>query len=396
VDGVLGRDRQEAREAEGLAPYAARSADSAGRVHAEPADRERTAFQIDRERIGRSRAFRRLQYKTQVFVNHEGDYYRTRLTHTLEAAQIARTVARALGLNEDLTEAVTLAHDVGHPPFGHAGERALRALMADHHGFEHNAQALRIVDLLERRYAAFRGLNLTREVREGLWKRRDSETARALGYGEAFDAGRGPLLEHQVSDWADGIAYDHHDLDDALKAGLVTLGDLAALPPWEEAEAFVAEQFARAGADRADRVRRQEGIRFLMRGQIEDLVATTRARLAEARVRSVADVRAHDHAAGPLVSLSAAALDRKAQLQAFLEERVYRNARVERQVEKGKRVLAALFEEFVARPHLLPDEYREWVDRAGVHRGVCDYLAGMTDRYAPREHQKLFALFEPM
>ncbi len=392
------REELEAREADWLAPYAMASRASAGRAHPEPEHELRTAFQRDRERIVRSRAFRRLQYKTQVFVNHEGDYYRTRLTHTLEAAQIARAVACALRLNEDLAEAVTLAHDIGHPPFGHAGERALRALMIDHGGFEHNAQALRLVDLLERRYTRFRGLNLTREVREGIWKRRDSETARALGYEQVFDLREGPLLEFLVSDWADGIAYDHHDLDDALKAGLVRLEDLRGLQVWDEAGAEVeaAMEAVGAGADRAERVRRQEAIRALMGRQVADLIEASRRRLEEEGIRSLEDVRAHAASARPLVTLSEAALERKRELQAFLHRRVYRDYRVERQVEKGKRLLSALFEEYVAHPNLLPEEYQEWVDRAGVHRGVCDYVSGMTDRYAQREHQKLFAPFEPM
>ncbi len=397
-EGVVRRGELEAREAEWLAPYAMPSGASVGREHDEPEPELATAFQRDRDRIIRSRAFRRLQYKTQVFVNHEGDYYRTRLTHTIEAAQIARAAARALRLNEDLAEAVTLAHDIGHPPFGHAGERALRDLMRDRGGFEHNAQALRLVDLLERRYAGFRGLNLTQEVREGIWKRRDSETARALGYDRAFDRGVGPLLEFSVSDWADGIAYDHHDLDDALKAGLVRTGELRGLPAWDEAQEDVERAMEAAGerADRAERVRRQEAIRAMLGRQIRDLIATTRARLIEEGIATRADVRAHTDEARPLVTLSPAALERKRTLQEFLRERVYRDYRIQRQVEKGKRLLSALFEEYVAHPQLLPDEYREWVERAGLHRGVCDYVSGMTDRYAAREHQQLFAKFEPM
>lgn len=393
--GILRREELEEREAGWLAPYAMPSVASLGRVHEDPEHAVRPAFQLDRERIIRCRAFRRLQYKTQVFVNHEGDYYRTRLTHTLEAAQITRLLARALRLNEDLAEAISLAHDIGHPPFGHAGERALRALMQDHGGFEHNAQALRLVDLLERRYTRFRGLNLSYEVREGIWKRRHSDTAKALGYGDTFDPSRGPLLEAQVSDWADSIAYDHHDLDDALKAGLIRREDLHGLEAWDEAEAAVDALFAEVGeaGDRAERVRRQEIVRYLRDQQLRDLVATTRERLTEAGIESLDDLRQHT---GELVGLSPESLRRKKQLQRFLEERVYRNFRVRRSVEKGKRIIVALFEEFTREPRLLPEEYQEWVERAGVQRGVCDYIAGMTDRYAQREYRKLFTHFEPM
>ena len=395
IPEVARREELEAREAAWLAGYAMPSHASAGRRHAEPEHSLGTAFQRDRKRIINSRAFRRLQYKTQVFVNHEGDYYRTRLTHTIEASQIAGTVARALRLNEDLAEAITLAHDIGHPPFGHAGQRALAGLMKDAGGFEHNAQALRLVDLLERRYTAFRGLNLTFEVREGIWKRRDSETCRAFGYDREFDLKRGALLEAQVSDWSDGIAYDHHDLDDALKSGLIRLEDLHELDLWDEASRAVEERFAAAGstADKAERVRRQELIRFLVGRQVRDLVTYTLQRLEAEGIETLEDVRA---ATEPLVGLSEQALTAKHELQAFLDQRVYKHYRVKRQVHKGRRVIEDLFAEYVANPHLLPEEYQEWVEREGVQRGVCDYVAGMTDRYAQREHQKLFALFEPM
>ena len=389
------RDALEAREAEWLAPYAQPSSQSAGRQHDEPASPDLTSYQLDRQRVIHSRAFRRLQYKTQVFVNHEGDYYRTRLTHTVEAAQIARQVARALQLNEDLTEVIALAHDLGHPPFGHAGERALAALMRDHGGFEHNAQALRIVDLLERRHMDFRGLNLSFEVREGIWKRRDTATARALGYGETFDPGQAPLLEAQVADMVDSIAYDHHDLDDALKSGLLTPDDLAGCELWDDACAAVEQRYATAGehADRAERVRRQEIVRWLRRAQIEDLITTTRANLAAAGVSDLAGVRAHQ---GTLASLSDDAQRRKRALQRILETQVYRHYRVVRLVEKARRFLERLFHAFVEQRQQLPDEYQEWVDVAGLERAVCDYLAGMTDRYAQHEYRKLFRPFEPM
>lgn len=392
---ILTRAALEAREAVELAPYALPSAASQGRTHAEADADYGTAFQRDRERIVRSRAFRRLQYKTQVFVNHEGDYYRTRLTHSLEGAQIARTVARTLRLNEDLAETISLAHDIGHPPFGHAGERALRALMADHGGFEHNAQALRLVDLLERRHTGFRGLNLTYEVREGIWKRRDTETSRALGYGQEFSTERAPLLEAQVADCVDSIAYDHHDLDDALKAGLIRRDDLRGIAVVDEAEQAVARLFRDTGpgADTAERVHRQELIRHLRRQQIQDLISETERRLSAGNVSTLDDVRA---ARGNLVGLSEPVRRHKQVLQAFLQDRVYRHWKVKRAVEKGQRLIERLFAEFIAKPHLLPEEYQEWVERAGAHRGVCDYIAGMTDRYAQREYRQLFAHFESM
>lgn len=389
----ISRAELQAREAQQLAPFAMPSTQTRGRTHEEGEHPFGTAYQRDRERVVRCRAFRRLQYKTQVFVNHEGDYYRTRLTHSLEAAQIARVVARTLRLNEDLAETISLAHDIGHPPFGHAGERALRKLMEGHGGFEHNAQALRLVDLLERRHTAFRGLNLSYEVREGIWKQRDSDTSRALGYADTFDRAAGPLLEAQVADCVDSIAYDHHDLDDALKAGLLRRDDLKGIAAIDEAEAAVDEIFAERGCDMAERVRRQELIRYLRHNQIADLIETTRRNLDERGIDSLQAVRA---AQTPLVALSASASERQRELQVFLEKRVYHHYRVKRQVEKGQRFVTALFEEFVARPHLLPEEYQEWVERAGLERGVCDYLAGMTDRYAQREYQKLFTLFEAM
>lgn len=384
---LLLREELEAREAQWLAPWAMPSRASAGRARPEPEHEFRGAYQRDRERIIHSRAFRRLEYKTQVFANHEGDYYRTRLTHTIEVAQISRTVARALRLNEDLAEAIALGHDVGHPPFGHAGERALAELMKDHGGFEHNAQALRTVDLLERRHARFRGLNLTYEVREGLWKRRDSETCRALGYADVFDRSVGPLLEAQIVDQADGLAYDAHDLDDALKSGLLRLDDVKDLALWQAASPGVQARLAEAGADPDDRVLRQEMLRGMVGLQVKDLVLTSRQRIEALGIRSLDDVRGCKE---QVVQLSPALRQKKAELERFLFQRVYRHHRVMREMEKAKRFLVALFREFVQHPNLLPDEYQEWVRQVGLERGVCDYLAGMTDRYALGEYRKLF------
>jgi dGTPase len=385
------RDELETREERELAPYAMRTRASRGRRFPEPEHPYRTAYQRDRERVIHATAFRRLEYKTQVFHNNEGDYYRTRLTHTLEAAQLARAIARVLRLNEDLAETIALAHDLGHTPFGHAGQDALHELMATHGGFEHNIQSLRIVDLLERRYAKFRGLNLTHEVREGIWKRRSQDQERATELG--FDRTLGPLLEAQVADQADSLAYDHHDADDGLKSGIITDQDLARIPLWKRALDAADERIAAAGpkGDGDPRIRRREAIRFLIDLQVTDLVTTTRRRLEEDRIGTIEDVR---RAKRPLVGLSSELDAQRHELQEFLFKKVYRHYRVMRMAEKAKRFLEALFHEYVKHPNELPPEYQEWVTREGVHRGVCDYIAGMTDRYAQREYEKLFHPFE--
>jgi dGTPase len=385
------RDELEERETRELAPYAVRSSRSRGRSVAEPEHPYRTAFQRDRERVIASSAFRRLEHKTQVFVATESDYYRTRLTHTIEVAQIARTVARALRLNEDLAEAISLAHDLGHTPFGHAGQDALSELMHEHGGFEHNLQSLRIVDLLERRYAKFRGLNLSYEVREGIWKRRSDSQDKAQALG--FDKRLAATLEAQVADCADSLAYDHHDVDDGLKSGMIEEKDLANVSLWQQALAAADERIAAAGAkaDGDPRVRRREAIRFMVDLQVTDLVSTTRQRLEEQGVKTFDDVR---NAKKPIVGLSAGLDAKKHELQEFLFKRVYRHYRVMRMAEKAKRFVQALFAEYVKHPNELPEEFQEWVAREGVHRGVADYLAGMTDRYAQREYEKLFHPFE--
>ena len=385
------RDELEEREKRELAPYAVRATASRGRRYPEPEHPYRTSFQRDRERVIASSAFRRLEHKTQVFVATESDYYRTRLTHTIEVAQIARTVARALRLNEDLAESIALAHDLGHTPFGHAGQDALHELMHEHGGFEHNLQSLRIVDLLERRYAKFRGLNLSYEVREGIWKRRSDSQDKAEKLG--FDKRLAATLEAQVADCADSLAYDHHDVDDGLKSGMIQESDLAGIELWQRALRAADERIEAAGekADANPRVRRREAIRFLVDLQVTDLVATTRKRLEENGIKTFDDVR---NARRPLVGLSAELDARKHEFQEFLFKRVYRHYRVMRMAEKAKRFLAALFAEYVKHPHELPEEYQEWVAREGVHRGVCDYIAGMTDRYAQREYEKLFHPFE--
>ncbi|WP_123399025.1 deoxyguanosinetriphosphate triphosphohydrolase [Inmirania thermothiophila] len=374
-----------------LAPYAASAASSRGRRHPEPPPRYRGEYQRDRDRIIHCAAFRRLEYKTQVFVNHEGDLFRTRLTHSLEVAQIARTVARALGLDEDLTEGIALAHDLGHPPFGHAGQEALDACMAPWGGFEHNLQALRVVDELEERYARFRGLNLMFETREGLLKH--CPPARARGLGEVarrFLDGTQPTLEAQVVNLADEIAYHAHDVDDGLRAGLLRLEELAGLALVRACLDEVEAEHPGLGGRR----RVHELVRRLIDRQVTDLIEATAAALEAAAPADVEAVRARPE---PLARHSEAMRRASLELKGFLRERLYRHYRVERMTAKARRVVTALFEAFVDNPRLLPPAAREAAARleaeageAGRARAVADYIAGMTDRYALAEHRRLF------
>jgi dGTPase len=373
------------REDEVLAPYAMHTRQSHGRRHPEPPHPFRTLYQRDRDRVVHSTAFRRLMHKTQVLVTQTNDHHRTRLTHTLEVAQIARTVARALGLNEDLTEAVALSHDLGHPPFGHAGERALDSCMRGHGGFEHNLHALRIVEVLEYRYADFPGLNLSWEVREAMAlhsKRRDDPAvAPFAGVGR-------PLLEAQVADAADGLAYSAHDVDDALSLGLITPDDLNEVAFWRRA---VERVRAKHGALRPEQFQ-PAAVRALIDAQVVDLLTETRRRLREGRVRSVDDVR---RAPGPLAGFGPEVQAQKEELEAFLRQRVYQHYRVQRMAEKGARLVGGLFAEFCRRPQLLPDRYGQRI-QGGPERVVCDYVAGMTDRYAQDEHLRLFQPYTPV
>jgi len=382
---LLTREELEVRERQNLAPYAVCSGDGRGRVHAEPEHRFRTAFQRDRDRIVRSTAFRRLEYKTQVFVNHEGDHYRTRLTHTLEVAQIARTLARSLNLNEDLTEAVALAHDVGHTPFGHSGEEALRALMADSGGFEHNAHGLRVVELLEHPYeSSFPGLNLCYEVREGMAKHRTLHDTPAP---DVYEPDRRPTLEAQVVNLADAIAYDSHDLDDGLAAGMITGEDLGGLRLWRQALAHAAERTGRPADDLSPR----RVVKALIDLEVTDLLETTRDLLAGANPRCADDVRNQDRR---LVAFSDRVRDQKRDLEAFLMEHIYRHYRVARMMAKARHFLEQLFRAYVENPRLMPPPHQARISTEGLERTVCDYVAGMTDRFAQSEHLKLFAPFE--
>ena len=369
-----------------LASYAVSAANSRGRALAEPSPAERSEFQRDRDRIVHSTAFRRLEYKTQVFVNHEGDLFRTRLTHSLEVAQIARGIARALQLNEDLVEAISLAHDLGHTPFGHAGQDALNERMLDYGGFEHNLQSLRTVDLLEERYAAFDGLNLCFETREGILKHCSPAKARTLGeLGRRFLENLSPSLEAQICNIADAIAYNNHDIDDGLRSGLVTLEQL------DEVEAFsrhVAEA-RREYPDLAGRRLIHETIRRMINAQVLDLIAETRRNIAAAAPHSLADV----HACGPLVAFSAGMHAQQRSLKSFLRDNLYRHYQVLRMTNKARRIIGDLFGAFMSEAQLLPPQYQQMA-AADLPRAVADYIAGMTDRYAIREHRRLFAVGE--
>lgn len=376
---------------ESLARFAAHDARSRGRRHPEPSPEFRTEFQRDRDRIIHSNAFRRLVYKTQVFVNHEGDLYRTRVTHSLEVAQVARSIARALRVNETLTEAISLAHDLGHTPFGHAGQDALNACMRKYGGFEHNLQSLRVVDELEERYAEFRGLNLTFETREGILKHCSLRNARALGeLGERFVKRRQPGLEAQIANLADEIAYNNHDVDDGVRAGLINVQDLLAVRLFRRQFEVAAARYP--GVE--ERRLLHEAVRRMINFVVVDLIRTTSGRLAEAKPKSIDDIRGRSKA---LVGLSAAVAAEHQELKLFLRDRVYRHYKVLRMTAKARRTLTELFEAFFKDINLMPTEHRDGAARVekahgakGRARAVADYVAGMTDRYAILEHRRLF------
>ena len=374
-----------------LAPYAAHDERSRGRRYPEAAPQLRSEFQRDRDRIIHSTAFRRLVYKTQVFVNHEGDLYRTRLTHSIEVAQIARTIARALDLNEALTEAICLAHDLGHTPFGHAGQDALNTCLRDYGGFEHNLQSLRVVDELEERYAEFAGLNLTFECREGILKHCSVNNARELGdVGERFLKREQPGLEAQISNIADEIAYNNHDIDDGLRAGLISLDELATVDIVARHHVEVTRKYANLSGRRLV----NEIVRRMINEVVSDLVASTRERIAAAAPTDIDAVRRQS---APLVGLSEGIREEHLELKRFLRENVYRHYRVLRMTSKASRVLTELFDAFMQDINLMPTEHRNAAARFEAERGksgraraVADYVAGMTDRYAILEHRRVF------
>ena len=370
-----------------LAPYAVDDGNSRGRALAEPRPKARSEFQRDRDRIVHSTAFRRLEYKTQVFVNHEGDLFRTRLTHSIEVAQIARSVARTLQLNDDLAEAIALAHDLGHTPFGHAGQDALNECMQGHGGFEHNLQSLRIVDRLEERYGAFDGLNLMFETREGILKHCSPARARELGdLGRRFLEDRRPSLEAQICNLADEIAYNNHDVDDGLRSGVLTLDQLREVSLYARHAAEVDAEFPRI----AGRRRVHETIRRMIDAQVTDLLAESARRIAEAAPAHLDDV----HRAPELIGFTAAMKEENSALKAFLREHLYRHYEVLRMTAKARRVIQDLFAAFVADPRLLPPQYQAMAASGPMERATADYIAGMTDRYSMKEHRRLFAVSE--
>jgi dGTPase len=362
-----------------LAPYGIRSRNSRGRAHPEDEPEYRTAFQRDRDRILHTTAFRRLEYKTQVFINYEGDYYRTRLTHTLEVAQIGRTVARALGANEDLVETICLAHDLGHPPFGHSGETALARLMKEYGGFDHNKQSLRIITQLERRYREFPGLNPAWETREGIVKHESEyDVSDAADYNPDL---RGSL-EAQITNAADELAYTAHDLDDGLRSGMLSPSMLASISLW----GVLTERVGWRGPD-LDDLPRHQMIRHLIDMEVTDLVHTTDMQLREDGVRSVEELQRLRH---NVIGYSEDLTRRNRQLKDFLFANLYRHYRVVRMAVKAERIVSDLFNAYRSEPAILPRHVQDSITEWGMERTICDYIAGMTDRYAVEEHQKLF------
>lgn len=372
-----------------LAAYAVSEANTRGRRYPEAAPAYRGEFQRDRDRIIHCAAFRRLEYKTQVFVNHEGDLFRTRLTHSLEVAQLGRSVARALRLNEDLTEAISLAHDLGHTPFGHSGQHALNKCMHEYGGFEHNLQSLRVVDVLEERYAEFPGLNLSFETREGILKHCSREKAKELGeLGERFLENRQPSLEAQLANIADEIAYNNHDVDDGLRYGLIGIDQLM------EVELFAREyaELERRYPDLTMRRRVHETVRHMINRVVVDLIEHTSEQLAAAKVQSVDDVR---RAGRPLFAYSDDVATEVLRLKRFLRENLYSHYRVQRMSRKAAALIKELFDAFMKDPQLLPPQYQGKLPGrretpAQCARVIADYIAGMTDRYAIQEHARLF------
>ena len=371
-----------------LAPYAARSSTSAGRSIPEARPDTRSEFQRDRDRIIHSTAFRRLEYKTQVFVNHEGDLFRTRLTHSIEVAQIARALARNLQPNEDLVEAISLAHDLGHTPFGHAGQDALNACMKDYGGFEHNLQSLRVVDTLEQRYGAFDGLNLMFETREGILKHCSLPNAEKLGtVGRRFIEKKQPGLEAQLANLADEIAYNNHDIDDGLRSGLLTVDQLQEVGLYARHSADVQRQFPGITGRRAI----NETVRRMINALVVDLIETSRAKIAASGVQSIEEVRN----APPLIGFSEPMKSEAQALKRFLRKNLYQHYQVNRMTSKARRIVTDLFGIFLSGPQLLPPDYQsDSGDVLEQARKVADYIAGMTDRYAMREYRRLFAVDE--
>ncbi|MEM7401298.1 MAG: deoxyguanosinetriphosphate triphosphohydrolase [Pseudomonadota bacterium] len=374
-----------------LAPYAAQDAKSFGRQYPETNTAYRTEFQRDRERIIHSTAFRRLEYKTQVFVNHEGDLFRTRLTHSIEVAQIARAIARALQLNEDLCEAISLAHDLGHTPFGHAGQDALNECMRDHGGFEHNLQSLRVVDKLELKYPKFAGLNLMFETKEGVLKHCSKSNAEKLGaLGLRFIERKQPSLEAQLANIADEIAYNNHDLDDGLRAGLISVKQLKNVELFKEHFEQVDNNFPQL----SERRKIYECIRNIINELVTDLISYSEQIINEKKPQTIQDVRNEDK---PLIQFSQIMYSKNRELKQFLNKNLYQHYKVHRMSQKAKNIIIDLYNSFYNDIKLMPDEYQQYANLARTQKGdsgtariVADYIAGMTDRYAIAEHERLF------
>lgn len=381
---MLKRQDLENREKQ-LASYAQKSSMSKGRCHKEPEHAYRSAYQRDRDRIIYSTAFRRLEYKTQVFVNHEGDYYRTRLTHTLEVSQIAKSIARALGLNEDLVEAISLAHDLGHTPFGHSGEDALHDLTREHGGFDHNTQGLRVVDYLEQRYPGFPGLNLTYEVREGIIKHSTAfDRERSVA---PFDSEGSPLLEIQVVDLADEIAYDNHDLDDGITSGLIKENDLKNIRLWANQKKSVTKQYPKINEE----IRKYQIIRSLINEQVTDIIAQTEKNIHRFKVRKARDaVRIPER----IVAFSKEMQTMRQPMREFLTCNLYKHYRVVRMANKAYRFIESLFKIYIDKPEQLPPNTHMRLTHDDTYRVISDYIAGMTDRYALDEYKKFFEPYE--
>ena len=373
------REQLEANEEQNLAPYGLKSATSRGRSYPEDEPEYRTAFQRDRDRILHTTAFRRLEYKTQVFIIHEGDYYRTRLTHTLEVAQIGRTIARALGANEDLEEAICLAHDLGHSPFGHSGEVALSRLMRDYGGFDHNKQSLRIVTEIEERYPDFSGLNLTWEVKEGIVKH---ESEYDISDASDYNPDLRGHLEAQIANAADELAYTAHDLDDGLRSGMINPQMLEGITLWE----IMVESVGWRGGKLND-LARHRLIRRLIGLEVSDLVETTDQCLRENSVRSVEQLQLLPF---NVISFSEDMYRRNRQMKDFLYANMYRHHRVVRMAVKAERIVSDLFKAYQSEPEMLPHHVQDLIEANGLERTICDYIAGMTDRFALKEYSKLF------
>jgi dGTPase len=377
------RQQLEALEAHALEPYAVQSANSKGRLFPEDESAYRTAFQKDRDRVLHTSAFRRLEYKTQVFINTQGDYYRTRLTHTLEVAQVGRTIARAIGVNEDLTETIALSHDLGHPPFGHAGERILDGLVKAHGGFDHNKQSFRVVTKLEKRYPEFEGLNLAWETLEGIVKH---ESEYDVSDATEFEPAWRASLEAQIANIADETAYNAHDLDDGLRSGLLEARQLTDLKIWQ----MITSELG-YNPEFVTEFERRVLIRELLGWVITDIVRTTDKNLETNKIQTLEDVRARG---GTLVCHNNEAKAMLRELKAFLYQHFYYHHRVMRQVHKAEHILTSLYNAFVSRPKMLPNNHQARIERVGLERAVCDYLAGMTDRFAMDEFNKLFEPYE--